>query len=137
MTIALKKDSIDLGIVTTNGDAMVAFYRDLLGFTEESQTPFPMGGVMHRLRCGTSLIKIVVPTDAPAQKPAPGPITRATGVRYWTMIVSNLGEILAATEAAGHKTVVPITEVRPGVTIAMVEDPDGNWVEFVDMAEPA
>jgi hypothetical protein len=21
--------------------------------------------------------------------------------------------------------------VRPGITIAMVEDPDGNWVEFL------
>ena len=134
MTIELAKDSIDLGIVTTNGDAMVTFYRDVLGFVEEPQTPFPMGGVMHRLRCGTSLIKIVVPTDAPADKPAPGPITRATGVRYWTMIVSNLADIVASTEAAGYKTVVPVTDVRPGVTIAMVEDPDGNWVEFVDMA---
>jgi hypothetical protein len=23
-------------------------------------------------------------------------------------------------------------EIRPGVTISMVTDPDGNWVEFVD-----
>jgi hypothetical protein len=25
----------------------------------------------------------------------------------------------------------PRTEVRPGVVIGMVEDPDGNWVEFI------
>ena len=30
------------------------------------------------------------------------------------------------------KVVIPIREVRPGVTIGMVEDPDGNWVEFVE-----
>ena len=32
---------------------------------------------------------------------------------------------------------VGITEVRPGVTIGMVEDPDGNWVEFVQNSQPA
>jgi hypothetical protein len=26
---------------------------------------------------------------------------------------------------------MPVTELRPGVTIAMVEDPDGNWVELL------
>jgi hypothetical protein len=26
---------------------------------------------------------------------------------------------------------VPITEIRPGIEIAIVEDPDGNWVEFL------
>ena len=34
MTIELAKDSIDLGIVTTNGDAMVTFSYDLLGVPE-------------------------------------------------------------------------------------------------------
>jgi catechol 2,3-dioxygenase-like lactoylglutathione lyase family enzyme len=38
---------------------------------------------------------------------------------------------VAACEAAGRKVVVPITELRPGITIAIVEDPDGNWVEFL------
>ncbi|MFK7914777.1 MAG: VOC family protein [Pseudomonadales bacterium] len=134
MPVALQKDSVDLGIVAVNGEAMVAFYRDLLGFVEEPQTPFPMGGVMHRLRCGTSLIKLVVPDQAPAARPEPGPITQASGVRYWTMIVTNLEEIMAECEAAGHPITVPVTEVRPGVTIGMVADPDGNWVEFVEMA---
>lgn len=135
MPVALQKDSIDLGIVAVNGEAMVAFYRDVLGFVEEPQTPFPMGGVMHRLRCGTSLIKLVVPESTPAMRPAPGPITNASGLRYWTMIVTNLAAIMDECECAGHPVVVPITEVRPGVTIGMVTDPDGNWVEFVEMPE--
>lgn len=133
MPIELTKDSIDLGIVTSNGPAMVSFYRDLLGFTEEPQTPFPGGGVMNRLRCGTSLIKIVEPNPAPANAPVSGPIPAATGYRYWTMTISNLAEVFAACEADGRKTVIPITEIRPGVTIAIVEDPDGNLVEFVEL----
>ena len=33
--------------------------------------------------------------------------------------------------AAGRKIVRTRTQVRPGVVIGMVEDPDGNWVEFI------
>ena len=47
------------------------------------------------------------------------------------MSVSNLAEIVADCENAARRVVVPATEVRPGVTIAIVEDPDGNWVEFL------
>lgn len=135
MTVKLSKSAIDLGIVTNNGDAMVAFYRDLLGFVEEPSTPFPMGGTMHRLWCGESLIKIVVPEPAAPQGPVPGAIAQATGYRYWTMRVDNLVEIMAQCEKAGVKVVVPVTQARPGVTIGMVEDPDGNWVEFVTYEE--
>ena len=60
MGVAIKKSAIDLGIVTTNGDAMLAFYRDTLGFTYERQIPMPIGdGIMHRMDCGESLIKLV------------------------------------------------------------------------------
>ena len=62
MAVELKKDSIDLGIVTRDAGPMVAFYRDLLGFTDEGQMPMPNIGTMTRLRCGTSLIKIVEAT---------------------------------------------------------------------------
>ena len=129
--LQLTKDSIDLGIVTTRGPEMVAFYRDLLGFVEEPQMPFPGGGTMYRLTCGTSLIKIVAPEQAPAESASPGPIPRATGLRYWTISVSNLAAAADACAAAGHKLLVPVTEIRPGTTIAIVEDPDGNWVEFL------
>jgi glyoxylase I family protein len=135
MGVELSKAAIDLGVVTANPEPMVAFYRDVLGFVEEPSTAFPMGGTMYRLWCGESLIKIVAPDPAPEQTPAPGPIARASGYRYWTMRVNNLTDIMAQCEQAGANVVVPLTEVRPGVTIGMVEDPDGNWVEFVTYPE--
>ena len=134
MTVELSKGAIDLGIVTNNSDAMLSFYRDLLGFTEEPSTPFPGGGTMFRLWCGDSLIKLVVPGDEVNTTPAPGPIPAATGYRYWTMRVTNLAAIMQKCADAGVKVVVPVSEPRPGVTIGMVEDPDGNWVEFVTYA---
>ena len=126
----LTKDSIDLGIVTNDGAAAVAFYRDVLGFEDQGEMPMP-GGSMHRLACGTSVIKIVCLKNAPSASAPPGGIQGATGYRYWTITVSNLPELVAACEAAGRKVVVPVTELRPGITIAIVEDPDGNWVEFL------
>lgn len=135
MSVSLSKSAIDLGIVTNNGDAMVAFYRDLLGFEEEPSTPFPMGGTMYRLWCGESLIKVVVPDPGATASPTPGPIAAATGYRYWTMRVNNLADVMKECEAAGVKIVIPLTEARPGVTIGIVEDPDGNLVEFVTYDE--
>jgi glyoxylase I family protein len=131
MPIELTKDSIDLGIVVSDIDASLAFYRDLLGFIPDGEMPMPGGGTMHRLLCGTSLIKLVE-TDAPPPAVAPrGGIQGATGYRYWTITVANLEQLTADCAAAGHKVPVPVTVLRPGVMISIVEDPDRNLVEFV------
>lgn len=124
------KDSIDLGIVTRDLAPMVAFYRDTLGFTDlgESQS---IVGTMHRLVCGTSAIKLVRPAAPPPADPPSGGVGGATGYRYWTISVSDLTAVLRTCEAAGRPVVLPPTVARPGVTVAMVEDPDGNWVEFL------
>ena len=133
MGIAIKKSSIDLGIVTTNGEAMLAFYRDVIGLAVQGQMPMPGGkGTMHRLLCGESLIKLVVMPELPAAA-VPGGIGGGAGYRYWTITVSNLSEMVASCAAAGHAAVWPEREIRPGVRIAMVADPDGNWVEFLQI----
>lgn len=131
MPVSITKQAIDLGIITNNPEPMLAFYRDLLGFRFEATTPMPGGSIMHRLWCGDSMIKIVQHKKAPAAEAAPGGINGATGYRYWTISVDNLAEITDACAAAGHAVKVPVTEIRPGVSISMVEDPDGNWVEFL------
>jgi len=131
MTIELTKDSIDLGIVTRNPEAMLEFYRDLLGFQFQGEMPMPGGGKMQRLLCGTSLIKLVTPGKAPATDAPPGGFAGATGYRYWTISVSNLEALTRKCADAGVKVAIPLTEVRPGVRISIVEDPDGNWLEFL------
>ncbi len=133
MGVQLAKSAIDLGIVITDSERSLAFYRDLLGFEHVADTPMPIagGGTMHRLNCGDTLIKLVKLNNTP-ERDGSGGIPGATGMRYFTMIVSNLSEIVGQCEEAGVTIAVPITEVRPGVTIAMVEDPDKNWVEFVE-----
>jgi uncharacterized glyoxalase superfamily protein PhnB len=43
MGVKVAKDAIDLGIVTTNGPAMLAFYRDVLGFVHVGMVEDPDG----------------------------------------------------------------------------------------------
>ncbi|MBW2233552.1 MAG: VOC family protein [Deltaproteobacteria bacterium] len=132
MTVALAKNSIDLGIVVQEGGAALKFYRDTLGFSQLSDLPMPGGGTMHRLLCGDSLLKIIVPDDAPPAVAPPGGIQGASGYRYWTVYVSNLGEIMQACREGGYTIAIEEVELRPGIRIGIVEDPDGNWVEFVN-----
>jgi glyoxylase I family protein len=131
MTIQLSKDSIDLGIVTGNPESMLEFYRDTLGFEFQGEMPMPGGGKMQRLLCGTSLIKLVTPGKLPENQAAPGGFAAATGLRYWTISVSNLDALTQKCADGGVPVAIPLTEVRPGVRISIVEDPDGNWVEFL------
>jgi catechol 2,3-dioxygenase-like lactoylglutathione lyase family enzyme len=133
MGIALTKRAIDLGVVTTNGEAMLKFYRDTIGLSYLREMKMPGGGIMHQLACGDSVIKLVVVESLPA-KVAPGGVRGANGNRYWTISVSNLADVVAASAAAGYKIALKETEIRPGVKIAMIEDPDGNWVELLQVA---
>jgi glyoxylase I family protein len=133
MTINFQRSAVDLGIVVANGQRSLEFYRDVLGLVHEGDIPMPIGGggTMHRLRCGDSLIKLVAYDQVPEHCAVPGGIAAATGFRYLTIHATNIPEILAACEAAGVNVVTPLREIRPGVSIAMVEDPDRNIVEFV------
>jgi glyoxylase I family protein len=131
MPLTLTKDSIDLGLVTNNPDAALTFYRDTVGLEHVGElNPMP-GTSVQQLLCGSSMIKIIYnEATPPGVSPAGGP-QDATGYRYWTMFVTDLQDVFDRCVAAGAKVAIPVTEFRPGLSIAIVEDPDGNWVEFV------
>lgn len=129
------KAGFDLGIVTTNDQAMLEFYRDVVGLRFEATLTFdnPLITTMHRLWANDSLLKLVVPRGEVAS-PVPDGIGGATGMRYFTLSVDNIDELTKRCEDAGAKVVWPVHEVRPGVTVSMLEDPDGNWVELLVMS---
>ena len=132
MAWTITKAGIDLGIVTSNGDEMLEFYRDVVGLEFEATLALEALGIarMDRLHCGDSVLKLVTPTtDVPAGQG--GGIDRCTGLRYLTISVDDVTAAVDDCETAGATVVWTPRESRPGVTIAMVEDPDGNWVEFI------
>lgn len=129
----VSKDSIDLGIVVSDEKAALGFYRDALGLEWEGELKLP-GGMMYRLRCGSTVIKLLKLDRTPSSKPAPGGPMGGLGFRYFTISVPDIRGLIASLEAKGIRPTVPVTEFRPGVTIAMVADPDGNTVEFLQTA---
>lgn len=138
MTAAPARESIDLAVVTNDLPRMAAFYRDVVGLADlgEMPTRTSTGGTVRRLRCGTSELKLISyrpPVPDPTQ---PAGTHGTTGYRYWTIHVTNLDEILATCTRAEVGVVRPVREIGAGVRIAIVADPDGNWVEFLQTDRP-
>ncbi len=131
MSLAITKPSIDIGIVCKDIDAMMTFYGETLGLPLEATIPMPGGGKMNRFKVGERYQGDRTRPCA-CDAAAPGGIRGATGYRYWTITVSNLAASVEKAEAAGATIVVPAKEVRPGITIAIIADPDGNWVELLE-----
>jgi glyoxylase I family protein len=131
MTLTVTKPAIDIGIITRKPDAMMAFYQELLGLPLEAIIPMPGGGTMRRLKVGDSVVKIIDTDPAPTADGVPGGIRAATGYRYWTIHVANLVAALEKIDNAGHRILLGPKVIREGITIAMIEDPDGNWVELL------
>ncbi len=137
MGVELTKDSVDLGIVVKDKEASLRFYRDTLGFEFVAESDMGNGMLMQRLMCGTSMIKLVTFAQTPELANPGGGINGATGYRYWTISVANLEAIVAEAKEAGYQVPWEPREIRAGVSVAMVEDPDGNWVELLQRAEGA
>ncbi|MEM1249270.1 MAG: VOC family protein [Acidobacteriota bacterium] len=131
MTSSIAKDSIDLGIVVRDPEAALQFYRDTLGLPYQTKLDMPGGMTMHRLLVGGSVVKIVSFENAPEATSPPGGLNGATGMRYFTITVSNLEATTQAAADAGYNVVVKPTDIRPGIKISMIEDPEGNWVELL------
>ena len=129
MLLKPAKDSVDIGIFVSDIKKSLDFYQGILGLekTEELQTGF---GTLHRLRYGTSDVKLMDPKKVP---PA-GLIglEKQLGIRYLTFVIRDLSDLCAVLKQKGVEFTIPETQIRPGTRIAMVKDPDGNIIEFVE-----
>ena len=123
------KDSLDLGILVSDIKASLNFYQNLLGlkFIEERPVWF---GTMYRLRFGSSDFKLIDPSTLPPKGPIG--LESQVGFRYVTFVIKNLSTLCQELRRKGVEFALEEKEIRPGVRIAMVKDPDGNIVEFVE-----
>lgn len=129
MPVDLMMPSIEVGIITIHIDKMLPFYRDTLGLTYESEMAFP-GGMMHRMKCGDNIIKLVIMDTAPESTSPLGGPSQATGYRYFSIGVNNIQQVVSDCEAAGYPVATPVTPVFEGFGFTFLEDPDGNWIEL-------
>ena len=122
------KDSLDVGVLVGDINKSLEFYHEWLGLPLIGERTV-WYGVIHRLRYGHSDFKLVAPNEK-LEKGAIG-LERQLGYRYVTFEVQNLSEICAMLKQKGVTFCVEEREPMPGVRFAMVEDPDGNTVEFL------
>ncbi len=123
------KNSLDLGLIVSDIKASLHFYQNILGLEFVGTTPLWFG-TMHRLRFGESDFKLIEPKEVPP--PGVVDLEKQLGFRYVTFVIENLSELCTDLKQIGIEFTVPEREIRPGVRIAMVKDPDGNIVEFVE-----
>lgn len=133
MAVQLLTPSIEVGLVTTHRDAMVAFYGDFLGLTHQGDLDFP-GGSMKRYAVGANVVLKLVSYDEPPAAPAvPGGGRAQAGIRYITLVVADVRDAARQAADAGYRVAEDPTAFPavPGMGWCFISDPDGNWVELV------
>ncbi len=131
VNLDLLMPGVEIGLVTTNLDAMVEFYEGFLGLEPQGEIEFADGS-QRRYSLGNSVIKLVTYTTPPALPPMAGGGHAQAGLRYFTIGVKDLRAVAAEIEAAGHVITVPPTEFAPvpGMGWMFIADPDGNSIEL-------
>ena len=131
MKLDLLTPGIEVGVVTTNLEAMVAFYEGFLELECQGEIEFP-GGSQRRYSLGNGVLKLVTYTPPPPLPAAPGGGRAQAGIRYFTIGVKNLRLVAEAFAESDYEVVEPVTEFAPvpGMGWMFVADPDGNWIEL-------
>lgn len=126
--------ALDVGLVVADLEQSLSFYHDLVGLpiVGELNTSLVGRGRMVQLSYGESLIKLIQLETNP--NPSYKGVSAALGIRYITLLVADIETVMGRLEQAGTIISTPMTQLGNGALIAMVEDPDGNTVEFVQEA---
>ncbi len=124
--------AIDIGIVVANMERSLGFYRDLLHLPVVAQVTTSLigKGRMVQLKHGESLIKLVELDQGPCAQKSTG-IATTLGYRYITLLMPDLDAVMTRIRQNAIAIIQPVTQFSNGIRIAMVADPDGNIVEFV------
>lgn len=123
---------IDVGIVINDAEKCVPFYRDVLGLKFLFDFDLPTGSHMWQFAVGECVVKLVKHDPTPSAANPPGGSGGGTGLRYWTMGVDDIDVAIAPAKEAGSPIPMDVTQLMPGIRIAMIEDPEGNVVEFLE-----
>ncbi|AZI36860.1 hypothetical protein NT2_05_04630 [Caenibius tardaugens NBRC 16725] len=133
MAAQLTLPHIDVGIVTNDRAAGLAFWNGLLGFPVEGEVSFP-GLTIVRLKVGDAILRLCIPDAEVQRKADKGAFDAETGLRYLTLAIANLDTVIAAARAAGYPIPVEPREIRPGVRAAQIQDGQGVTVELMETA---
>jgi len=130
--LELTRADLDVGMVAHDTDAMLHFYGDIVGLPRAEETKLPGRGVIHKFLVGTNLVKVFEATT-PLRKGDATPYPwRSTGLRYWSVHVVDLDPVVARLADHGVVPVSGVIDTGIGIRYMMVNDPDGNVIEFIE-----
>ena len=134
-----------IGLMCGDIDEMVRFYTEGLGLPliQDRLQPAGMDRFVYIVGMGTSFLKLWGFDQKPWSRSLPprGPDGRADqlGLRYLTiMIGDDVGAVCDRLESLGFAVPERGHRGRTGfpVTVAFVQDPDGNWLELMQLDDP-
>jgi catechol 2,3-dioxygenase-like lactoylglutathione lyase family enzyme len=111
---------------------MLHFYGEVLQLPEAGKIPFPDLGLLHKFQCAENIIKILVLHKPAERGPVAGGFTAAVGFRYCGLALNNLDETLLRVRNQGVVIANEPLQLRPGVRVAVILDPDGNMIELFE-----
>ena len=118
-----------VGLTVGDIDASRTFLTEVLGFGQDKIEAIPsLGTDKYEFSAGATTLKLWQIDGLDAHT---GPIQDYAGIRYLTAVVDDIDVVLSRARDAGRNVPYGPVEIAPGVQIAMVEDPDGNWFELV------
>lgn len=124
-------ERFEVGIVSADR-TLVEFLADVFEL-DELPASESSAGTLHRLRSPGAVIKVMVPSERPANGDG-RPFLACKGVRYLTMFVTDLDDVIARCLARAGCVLLEPFEVQPGIRVAVIGDPDGNTIEVTETA---
>lgn len=121
-----------VGLTVGDVEASRAFYGTVLGMKEQPPRPLfgASGPTKYTFGAGATSVKFwKFDKEIPVRA---GRHDAAVGIRYLTFRVKDLDAALAELQGRGAKVVQPITTLGEKIRLFFIEDPDGNWIEFVE-----
>jgi catechol 2,3-dioxygenase-like lactoylglutathione lyase family enzyme len=142
---------LESGIVCLDIETMLEFYTGVLGLTlmSDAEATPEMSAVFGAAPHGFRIIRLQTPYGdrvklvqlrkvSPKKNPVPEWVFERHGLAYITFIVADINEITARLNEYGVKLIRPEpVEVRKGFVALFAEDPEGNFVEFVEYEDIA
>ncbi len=125
-------DRLQVGIVPHDLAASLEFYRDTLGLAYAGARPALEGRTLHVFALGSATVKLLEVAGSPPGRAPRVPYADAAGIRWLTLDVVDLDGILQRCRRAGARFQLEPVDVRAGIRVAIVEDPDGNAIELVE-----
>ena len=140
---------IHIGMIVSNLEESLAFYKDIIGFVQTDETSFDVdadfggrSGLTDRLEFHVEVLKLGSGDDATqlklmtfgahSRKQENEFIHDRTGVQYLTINVADLSPIIARIKAKSIKMLGETpTPLNGDTQFVLVKDPDGTFIELI------